>query len=166
MPEELHVPLLQAASFSQNVTSSCSLDLPYEGQVCLLELSLYGMVTPNISVANQEVMEQQSLIVLNHAFPSFIPSLECHIAFRSMFCLSVFGACDGNSSQLATRGLCTNVRDGVCAREWALASDFLGPQGLPVCEDIPNTEGLGLTQIFSGDVWSYKVQVFHFFKFP
>ena len=70
-----------------------------------------------------------------HDVHLFDPSPECEVAYRSFLCLYLFGACDSNSSLLATQATCSHVRDGVCEREWREIDSFLRPRGLPVCEE-------------------------------
>jgi hypothetical protein len=92
--------------------------------------------TLNVTVVNQDILEQFG-VTLFSALPSFDLSPECSPAFLSFFCFFLFGACDTDSNMLATRQMCVDVRDGVCVREWKEIDDFLGPGGLPVCEELP-----------------------------
>lgn len=90
----------------------------------------------NITVENQEVLEQYLAFLLQTAFPSINPSPECDPIFRSFICMYAFGACDGNLSVLATRASCADVRDRACIREWSVVSDFVGHGALPICENL------------------------------
>ena len=131
--------------------SSCSSALPYEGQVCRRQLSTERVTclsdssqdTLNVTVADQDILEQYTVILVA-GIMFFEPSPECAETFQSFLCFFGFGACDTDSTVLATRQMCVNVRDGVCVREWREISDFLGPGGLPVCEELP--EGPGMIQ--------------------
>ena len=123
-------------------TANCSFKTPYIGQVCLPELTApqgtcQSQDMLNVSVTNQESLEEYLLLLLSIGLPFFNPSPNCTAAFRSFSCLNLFGVCDDNLTEFATREACVNVRDGVCARVWQEVSDFVGPGGLPVCEDLP-----------------------------
>lgn len=142
--------LIQLGMIFENVSApstDCSPSFPYSGQVCRRELSTERISctsntsqdTLNVSVKNQDLSEHFLTIFLRSGLPSFHPSPECEAAFRDFICLSVLGACGANSTELATRDMCTSVRDGVCAREWLQVSAFLGPEGLPICEELPES---------------------------
>ena len=88
-----------------------------------------------VTAQNQESVEQGLATILIAGFPSLNPSPECNLAFRSFSCHYAFGACDSNSSMTATKAVCMDVRDRVCAREWREISDFAG---VPICEDLPS----------------------------
>ena len=126
--------------------TNCSSKFPYSGQVCRKELSplprTYSSNTSldvlEVTTQNQESLEQKLAILLNTILPSTNPSPECDVAFRSFSCLYALGACDNNSSVLATRATCSDLRDRVCVREWTRIIDFIGPGDLPVCEDLPS----------------------------
>jgi hypothetical protein len=129
--------------------SSCSSALPYNGEICQQELNVQRLVclsnssrdTLNVTVVDQASLEQFG-VALFTALPSFDLSPECSPAFLSFFCFFLFGACDTDSNMLATRQMCVDVRDGVCVREWRELDGFLGPGGLPVCEELPEGPGL------------------------
>ena len=133
---------LQVSNLLHNSTANCSSRHSYTGEVCRKELSsqpgtCLSNLSLEISVPDQETVEQYVADILNTALPGFNPSPECAVAFRSFFCLYLFGACDGNASALATGATCRDVRDRACVREWRAMDDFLQPNGLPVCEDLP-----------------------------
>ena len=139
-----YVVLIQLTSLLDSASgmfSSCSSALLYEGQVCQRELSTERVTclsedTLNVTVADQDNLEQFVTLLFSELH-NFDPSPRCYTEFRSFTCLLVFGVCSTNSTMLATRQMCFNVRDEVCVREWREISDFLGPGGLPVCEELP-----------------------------
>ena len=91
----------------------------------------------NISVTNQEELEKFIVISFDVGIQNFNPSPECEMALRLLGCLHFFAPCDSNMSVLAIGTLCREVRDMVCEREWMAIDEFLGPGGLPVCEEFP-----------------------------
>ena len=133
--------LIQVTKLIPNFETQCSSRYSYTGRVCRKELSQPETCLSNssleISATDQETIEQYLVAWLNSALPGFNPSPECTVAFRSFFCLYLFGACDGNASAIATGATCRDVRDRACVREWRAMDDFLQPNGLPVCEDLP-----------------------------
>jgi len=117
--------------------------------VCWQELSSQQVICSsdsrpdivNVSVENPDTTEQFLHIVLDGVLPSFAPSPECNAAFRLLSCLVEFGACDANSTQLATMEMCIDVRDRLCVKEWSSIAEFVGPRGLPDCELLPQSIG-------------------------
>ena len=77
-----------------------------------------------VTVPDQELIEVFVTIGF-HDVHLFDPSPECEVAYRSFLCLYLFGACDSNSSLLATQATCSHVRDVVCEREWREIDSFL-----------------------------------------
>ena len=115
---------------------NCS-QFPHIGQVCHNELQSHSSSVLNITAIPEQV--EQHLIVVLTIFQSLNASPECDVAFRSFLCLYAFGSCGNsynNMSMLTTTAICRDVRNSLCAWEWAAMEDFLGHHGLPSCEDI------------------------------
>ncbi len=140
----ISLQLLRLLSEANISYTGCAVQFPYTGQVCRRELSY--MQDPslsnssqgilNVSVTNQEVLENFERNIFR-GLPNFNPSPECEVAIRLFACLHYFQACDDNMSVLATGAVCRDVRDRICVREWMEIDEFLGPSGLPICEELP-----------------------------
>ena len=139
--------ILQLIRILENTadTESCEVQVPYTGQLCRRELqymqdpsftNLSASSVLNISVTNQEAVEQFSAALFDIALPVLNPSSECEAAFQLFGCLFYFRACDSNMSALATGALCKDVRDRVCVREWGQLDGLLGLGSLPICEEL------------------------------
>ncbi len=89
---------------------------------------------------NQEEAEVTVQRLLQ-GLPLLSPSPECEAAIRPFLCLYLFGSCDSdNQLHQVTQADCEEMRDDVCAREWALGERFLGQGILPDCNTLPNQE--------------------------
>ena len=77
------------------------------------------------------------VIFLDTGIHNFNPSPQCEVALRLFACLHYFAPCDSNMSVLAVGSMCMAVRDRVCVKEWMAIDEFIGPGGLPICEELP-----------------------------
>ena len=93
-----------------------------------------GMTSLNIpSIIDQETSEGTAarLVTL------LKPSEQCTEGIVPFLCLSFFSLCDSsNTLHTILRSPCLDLRDDICAMEWARAAAFVGSDALPVCEDL------------------------------
>ena len=118
-------------SFIQSLNPlSCS-PLQYNGTTCLLELQerqsclperqndSYVLTSSNVEQDAQEERLQMLLAGLQ----SLYPSEGCMTAFRSFWCLVLFGLCDGSGQRrLPTYEECITLQAKSCAVEKQIAS--------------------------------------------
>jgi hypothetical protein len=120
----------------------------YTGEICLNELiKLQPCYASQVDVpvripadTNQEDSEATAKRLLQ-GLPLLSPSPDCEAAIRPFLCLYLFGSCDSdNQSHRSTQADCKEIRDDVCAREWALAEGYLGQGVLPECGTLLNED--------------------------
>ena len=90
---------------------------------------------------NQEDLEMQATFLFNGlSSPLISASPECDKAARPLLCLYLFRLCDSNGTLYQPSSMdCVTVSTDVCEREWAVATNLMGQQGLPQCELLPVT---------------------------
>ena len=135
-----------------NVTSSaqCLSPVLYSGSVCRNEILLAReclspqLQTPDAIFVATDASEQAQQFINGLRL---ISSPECMEAAVPFLCLSLFGVCDGNGSQLLlTEKECLEISTGVCKREFQLASTFgmelLDCSTFPSVEFVPSCSNL------------------------
>jgi hypothetical protein len=121
---------------------------PYSGEICTdvfisLQTCFSGDTTPppplNIPVSptvSQEMAELEAVRLFS-GLPILRPTRECEEAILPFLCLSMFGLCDTSDVfHTILRGQCLELRDNICADVWRGAIAILGPDALPVCEEL------------------------------
>ena len=124
--------------------SLCDQSTAYEGQVCSSQLLRWQQCFSTVQSGNIQIssyVDQQiaedTASMLIRGLPLLSPSPECEEAIKPFVCLYLFGSCDtDNQLHQATQADCLRLRDGVCAQEWALATNFLGEGTLPDCNSL------------------------------
>ena len=88
---------------------------------------------------DQEELEIQAQLLLNGlSSPLISASPECEEAVLPFLCLYLFSLCDSNGTLYQPSSMdCVTISTVVCAREWIIATNFLGQEALPQCELLP-----------------------------
>ena len=88
---------------------------------------------------DQEELEIQAKLLLNGlSSPLISASPECEEAVLPFLCLYLFSLCDSNGTLYQPSSMdCVTISTVVCAREWIIATNFLGQEALPQCELLP-----------------------------
>lgn len=130
----------------------------YAGTVCRneLEMSLRCFtgntaLSPPLSIpSNGEVIQkEETLLGFFRGLQLLNPSEECERGIRSFLCLQMLGLCDDdNVFHTIDTETCVHLRDSICPNEWMIGLQFLGPDGLPVCEELQMS-----TQYCAGKNW-------------
>ena len=144
---------------------------PYTGSVCTdLLTSLQtcysgvtspptGLNIPSALVPDQAAAEQSAMTLLG-GLPFFMPTPECAAAITPFICLANFPLCDADDQvHIILREACLELRDDICAPQWAAALDRLGASALPVCEALPDLseECVGTLLFFlDSERWSFS----------
>ena len=117
----------------------CPSMLPYSGSVCKQELTALSKCLPSRLLWNDVLIRSdQSEIVRPLLDALGSASDDCKAAALPFLCVYFFGLCDSTGKAYRpSSSQCTEISTGVCAREWTLASNFLGAT-LPDCASFPN----------------------------
>ena len=120
---------------------SCS-PLQYNGSTCLLELQEWQSCLPErqndsdvlISSDVEQDVQEEKLQMLLAGLQSLYPSEGCMTAFRSFWCLVLFGLCDGSGQrQLPSYEECITLQAKSCAVEKLIASGI--PELAPLFQE-------------------------------
>ena len=118
----------------------CSSTLPYDGTVCRHELSVLTNCLPDteqdgfVHIQSDQTETVGPLLDILKAFASD----DCKAAALPFLCVYFFGLCDSTGKAYRpSSSQCTKISTGVCASEWALASNFPGVI-LPECSSFPD----------------------------
>ena len=137
---------------------SCS-PLQYNGSACLLELQNWQSCLPlrqNESVVlipsnTEQDVQETTVQILFAGLQSLHPSEGCMTAFRSFWCLVLFGLCDGSGQRrLPSYEECITLQTNSCAFEMQMASGIphlarlfqeceIFRLNTPVCRTLPDT---------------------------
>lgn len=142
----------QVANRVGTPSGECSQVEVYTGEVCReaftsLQTCFSGVSSPppplNIPrpVDIPQEMSELEAVGLASGLPILNPSPECSEAILPFLCLSIFSLCDANNrSHTILRADCLELRDDICADVWRAAIVILGPDALPICEELPDID--------------------------
>ena len=125
---------------SITVGETCSPVISYDGTVCRQELSVLANCFPDteqdgiVRIQSDQTETFHPLLDALNAFASD----DCKAAALPFLCVYFFGLCDSTGKAYRpSSSQCTEISTGVCATEWALASNFAGVT-LPECSSFPD----------------------------
>ena len=120
----------------------CKSTVPYNGSTCQIELQSLQACLPvsgptssgMIHVQRDQTEAVGPLLDILKAFASD----DCKAAALPFLCVYFFGLCDSTGkAHRPSSSQCTEISTGVCASEWALASNFPNVI-LPDCATFPD----------------------------